>query len=186
MKKQSWKGSTMEKEMLKNHAKQVIAGHQTDERASAINNKALAGAAGIAMAFDVMMMIYHLAQGNVNATLPWILQLVIMGIFVSLYKTRKKDFQIPVTFSGRTVRTGQDKGSRRNRIQYYLVDTAGFVVVFSLFDFFFSGRKPWNEYLIMVGLLFAMSFLLTYFTVEQRVRKHNQYLAELEAEDTWL
>lgn len=170
----------MAKDFLKDHAKQVIASHQADERLSIINDKALAGAAIIAIVFDVAMMIYFIIRKEVFAAIPFIIQMVAMGTFVSYYKMKKKDYQIPVTLTGRAISTAMDKRGKLHRIGYYMAESAMFVAVFIALDYFLSERESVKQYVITASVLFVILFLFNYFAVERRVKKYNKYLDGIE------
>jgi hypothetical protein len=108
--------------------------------------------------------------------------MVLMGTYVSYYKMKKKDYQIPVTLTGRAISTSLGRKGKLNRIGYYLIDTVIFVVVFTILDYFLSEREPIQHYLLTAVILFIISFFFNYFTVERRVKLYNKYLDGLEEE----
>lgn len=153
-----------------------------DEREKSTNEKALAGAAVCAILFDIVMMIYYIVNNDIMKSIPYIIQLVLMGIVISMIKTRNNDFQIPRTYSGRQICTEQTSHGKLNRCLYYFTDSIVFAVVFAAFEYLIS-KDSITSAVISLGAMFVVSFIIDYVSCERKVKKYNKLLNSMEDDE---
>lgn len=151
-----------------------------DEREQSVNTKALA-AAGVAGILFTLGTFFYRAFTDQNP-LPDIITLCAMGLVYVIVSRKNHVYEMPKSFTGKTLDTSLDKKGRANRLKYYLLDSLTFAVAVSVIDLIMS--HPAAKYLaVNFAGLFIISLILDYFWTENTVKKYNQYLDSLDADE---
>lgn len=166
-------------EKAKAKLSQILVGTspEPDEREKSVNTQALA-AAGVAGILFTLGTFFYRAFTDQNP-LPDIITLCAMGLIYVIVSRKNHVYEMPKSFTGKTLDATLDKNGRVSRLKYYLLDSLTFAVAVSVIDLILSDPKM--KYLAVNFVsLFIISLVLDYLWTEHTVKKYNEYLASLD------
>ena len=105
-----------------------------------------------------------------------------MALVYVIVSRKNHVYEIPKSFTDKTLDTSLDKKGRVNRLKYYLLDSLTFSVAVSVIDLIMSEPKMKDLAIDFAGL-FIVSLVLDYFWTEHTVKKYNEYLASLDDDE---
>lgn len=151
-----------------------------DEREQSVNTQALA-AVGVVGILGTLVTFFYRAFTDKNP-LPDIIVLCAMALVYVIVCRKNKVYEIPKSFTGKTLDTSLDKKGRLNRIKYYMVDSLTFAIACTVIDRILSEAEIKSLVVNFIGL-FVVSLVLDYFWTEHTVKKYNSYLDSLDEEE---
>ncbi len=153
---------------------------EPDEREQSVNTQALAAVGVVGILFTLGTFFYR-AFTDQNPLLD-IITLCAMALVYVIVSRKNHVYEIPKSFTGKTLDTSLDKKGRVNRLKYYLLDSLTFSVAVSVIDLIMSEPKMKDLAIDFAGL-FIVSLVLDYFWTEHTVKKYNEYLASLDDDE---
>lgn len=156
---------------------------QTDERLARINEKALAGAGCVAIAYTIAMVLYHGIREHTGTMLLFLGQLLLMVGVMALIRVKKRDETFYVSFGAKQLDAGKTPQAKRRRVLRYLRDALALPTVCGLMDLLFLEGSTLPRLLGEWGGLFVFCFLIDYVWHERLIHKYQRMEAARQAED---
>lgn len=152
-----------------------------DERVKQANDSALA-AVGIVSIFCVLISLLYRLYTDQNP-LPDLISVVVMMITYTVVNSKNHIYDIPRSFTGKTLDTGTDKKCRKSRIKFYALDSLVFAAMFTVIDLVVDTKFSVSSAVLDVVIGFAVSMVIDYLLHEHTIKKYNKYIDTLENDD---
>lgn len=152
-----------------------------DERVKQANDSALA-AVGIVSIFCVLISLLYRLYTDQNP-LPDLISVVVMMITYTVVNSKNHIYDIPRSFTGKTLDTGTDKKSRKSRIKFYALDSLVFAAMFTVIDLVVDTKFSVSSAVLDVVIGFAVSMVIDYLLHGHTIKKYNKYIDTLENDD---
>lgn len=151
-----------------------------DERQERIIGKAGVIATLITYIYLIVEMLYKYVTTKDIFNCNWELGLlIIISVVINVIIRTDKELDLPKNFVGITLSLGNTKEDKLTRIKDYLVDSIVFSIIIGVITCFFECVNI--KYLIIEGFgLLIVSFIISYFSGEHKIKKYNKWLDEEE------
>lgn len=163
--------------------------NQVDEREQKVFLEIMAVTGMVAYAYGVVFLAMKLlTKKELKYAYVELGLVLVLTLTMLIGRILHKDFNIPEDIRGKKLSTASDKKSKKERIMFYIKDTAIFALMWTTFRYFWKGEDGtmfsfesiYLNYLLEGLVTFILFVVIKYFRHEASVKRYNKYLESLD------
>lgn len=164
------------------NAKKKNNGALYDERQMKNTASSMAIMVVFAMLFDIIMMLIHFIDHNIEKAYPYLAQLLVMCAAFGLASLGNKERGLPKTLFGKNVSPEKSRKAFFKRFLVCLIDTAVTVAVVTAFNIHIDGKIS-GSIVSDTVIFFVIFMLLEVGFCEMRVHSYRKFQKKLDEEE---